>query len=234
MKRLHSGPEGAVPGAGPRETGFDMSALGARFKSAREERSLTMRAVAERAGYSVTHISQIERGATCPTVGALARIAAALGHDAKYFLETEPKPEFRHTPRAQARELEPRQDDSVVRLIYVSDGISGGRLQMLRAVVQPHATRDQSIAIWVPAMLLGYVTRGRMVLLWEDQEFAYAAGDAMTIQPGIRYRVYNPGPEDLEMIGLIRNEQVRWIPGRGELVSRALLEQQGPGGAALE
>ena len=52
--------------------------LGERIKRARLARNLTLKEVERKAKVSATHISEIERGLTSPTVGALARIAAAL------------------------------------------------------------------------------------------------------------------------------------------------------------
>ena len=46
--------------------------IGRRIRTVRRERGLTLRQVAATAGLSATHISEIERGHTTPTVGASA------------------------------------------------------------------------------------------------------------------------------------------------------------------
>lgn len=53
--------------------------LGRRIKMLRIARGLTLKALEERGGISATHVSEIERGRASPTVGALGRIARALG-----------------------------------------------------------------------------------------------------------------------------------------------------------
>jgi len=63
--------------------------IGRRIKKVREEKHLTLKNVEAKAGISATHISEIERGKTSPTVGALIRIAEALGKDPAYFIEDE-------------------------------------------------------------------------------------------------------------------------------------------------
>ena len=55
--------------------------LGERIKLLRLARNLTLKEVGEKAKVSATHLSEIERGKTSPTVGALARIARALGQE---------------------------------------------------------------------------------------------------------------------------------------------------------
>ena len=61
--------------------------IGRRIKKIREENHFTLKNVEAKAGISATHISEIERGKTSPTIGALIRIADALGKDPAYFIE---------------------------------------------------------------------------------------------------------------------------------------------------
>jgi quercetin dioxygenase-like cupin family protein len=68
---------------------LDKAELGHRIKKAREEKHLTLKSIEASAGISATHISEIERGKTSPTLGALLRISSALGKDPAYFLEEE-------------------------------------------------------------------------------------------------------------------------------------------------
>ena len=63
--------------------------IGRRIKKVREEQHLTLKNVEAKAAISATHISEIERGKTSPTIGALIRIADALGKDPAYFIEEE-------------------------------------------------------------------------------------------------------------------------------------------------
>ncbi len=55
------------------------SELGRRIKLLRVSRGLTLKDLEQRGGISATHVSEIERGKASPTVGALGRIARALG-----------------------------------------------------------------------------------------------------------------------------------------------------------
>jgi len=64
--------------------------LGRRIRKIRQEKGLTLRAVQQRARVSATHVSEIERGKTSPTVGVLDRIASALGVGPAELLDTPP------------------------------------------------------------------------------------------------------------------------------------------------
>ncbi len=68
---------------------FDKAELGKRIKKVRESKHKTLKNVEAAASISATHISEIERGKTSPTLGALIRIAKALGKDPAYFIEEE-------------------------------------------------------------------------------------------------------------------------------------------------
>ena len=69
---------GGATAAGRFSTGLDMAALGVRIRMARRERTLSLAAVAERAGVSRSMLSAVERGRKVPTVLVLDRIATAL------------------------------------------------------------------------------------------------------------------------------------------------------------
>jgi transcriptional regulator with XRE-family HTH domain len=55
--------------------------LGERIKQLRLAQNLTLKQLEAKARVSATHLSEIERGLTSPTVGALVRIARALGEE---------------------------------------------------------------------------------------------------------------------------------------------------------
>lgn len=62
------------------EVSVDLNArIGARVRALREQRALSLEALAERSGVSRSNISLIERGHSSPTATVLDRLAAALG-----------------------------------------------------------------------------------------------------------------------------------------------------------
>ncbi|MBN1163825.1 MAG: helix-turn-helix transcriptional regulator [Candidatus Krumholzibacteriota bacterium] len=65
----------------------DKNEIGACIKNFRLSKGLTLKDIEVRAKVSATHVSEIERGMTSPTVGALAKIAEAMGTDVSYFVE---------------------------------------------------------------------------------------------------------------------------------------------------
>jgi len=68
--------------------------LGRRIKMLRVSRGLTLKDLEERGGISATHVSEIERGKASPTVGALGRIARALGLRPATLVEAKIQPDY--------------------------------------------------------------------------------------------------------------------------------------------
>jgi transcriptional regulator with XRE-family HTH domain len=68
------------------------SELGERLRRLRFARNLTLKEVEAKSNVSATHLSEIERGKTSPTIGALVRIARALGEDAARLVEDDAPP----------------------------------------------------------------------------------------------------------------------------------------------
>jgi transcriptional regulator with XRE-family HTH domain len=66
---------------------FDSLALGRRLRRVRLARGVTLKEIEAKAGVSATHVSEVERGKSTPTVGMLVNIARALDVELSSFLE---------------------------------------------------------------------------------------------------------------------------------------------------
>src|SRR5512140_1527271 len=77
--------------------------LGKRIKQERLRKQLTLKDIEAKVGISSTHVSEIERGRTSPTVGALSKIAAALDTKMSLLVDLRIPPAVAHTtPRDRA------------------------------------------------------------------------------------------------------------------------------------
>lgn len=105
--------------------------LGDRIKRFRLERNLTLKEVEVKAKVSATHVSEIERGMTSPTVGALAKIARALGTDPSFFLQNNAYPSVSVVRRQDRRKV--TLDDWGARIGRLSEGTNGAQMSFLEA-----------------------------------------------------------------------------------------------------
>ncbi len=112
--------------------------LGRRLRTARFDKNLTLKEVAARCGMSATHISEVERGKTSPTIGALQRITDALGENPAHFVREESFPRVIHTRESQsscnfAKDVEGR----LVKYTVQSPGLPDGMLQVFSRTMPP-------------------------------------------------------------------------------------------------
>src|SRR5512138_1715564 len=109
--------------------------LGKRLKRARTERDLTLKNVEQLSGVSATHISQIERGMTSPTVGALQKLARALEKETGFFLEDIELPDVAVVGRNHRAVI--LNQDPLITIQSLTAGIPGSRLYLFRMRAQP-------------------------------------------------------------------------------------------------
>lgn len=102
-------------------------ALAARLREARQKRSMTLKDVERESGFSATHISEIERGRTMPTIDALVRISSALACDPGYFLEERELAEV--TVVTPEEDASARAETDAPRVRRLTPGLLGGELE---------------------------------------------------------------------------------------------------------
>jgi transcriptional regulator with XRE-family HTH domain len=117
-------------------TTVEIEELGRRIRKLRVERRMTLKQVEEASGLSATHLSEIERGRTSPTIGALVRISRALDRDASYFLEQQELAEVAHVQREHLATHELARGVAAQGL---TPGIPGSRLHAYRLELRPGA-----------------------------------------------------------------------------------------------
>ena len=155
----------------------DKSELGKRIKKIREHRHLTLKNIEAAAGISATHISEIERGKTSPTLGALVRIADALEKDPAYFIEEE---DLLDTSTVT---LESRIQESLSggagTLERLTSSIPGGRLQACVITLEGGRSRhgDLHDHFGTESIL---VLRGKVTVSVRDESHDLDEGDAIT------------------------------------------------------
>ena len=166
----------------------DKSELGKRIKKIREHRHLTLKNIEAEAGISATHISEIERGKTSPTLGALIRIADALGKDPAYFIEEEDLGDTSTvTLENRIRESLSGGGGTLERL---TSSIPGGRLQACIITLDGGSGRHE-----VPHSHYGsetaLVLSGSVVFAIGDDTYQLEEGDAITYPAGQAHNFSN-------------------------------------------
>jgi transcriptional regulator with XRE-family HTH domain len=168
------------------------SDLGRRIKELRQRQNLTLKEIEARVDVSATHVSEIERGKTTPTVGALSKIAAALDVEPSYFLAPDVTAQVelrRPEDRSQIDfskdgfSVEPLsasvrgQDLSAGLVRWKVDCQNGGR----------HLTEGEHLAL---------ILEGGITLEVGGQRHELSEGDSFHFRAGLEHRITNSGPRD--------------------------------------
>jgi quercetin dioxygenase-like cupin family protein len=122
-------------------SGYMPTELGERIKQLRLAQNLTLKQVGEKAKVSATHLSEIERGKTSPTVGALVRIARALGQEPARMVSDEQAPVVAFTRRAERRVW----TSGLLTLSSLSPGIAPHEISMLEIALPAGQTTPAAV-----------------------------------------------------------------------------------------
>lgn len=179
--------------------------LGTRIRAARKERGLTLKELEQISGFSATHISEIERGKTSPTIGALIRISDALERDTSYFLEEEHLSEIAVVRRDEREPLP--QDTAKVPGEYLTPGIPGGRLNAYMLSLEPGQNRDVSYGAH-PGEEGVLVIAGKVEVKIGDRLFQMDTGDTIHYPSDRIHGFRNIGDSGAELL-LVSTKRVR-------------------------
>lgn len=175
--------------------------LGRRLRTARFERNLTLKEVARRSGMSATHISEVERGRTSPTIGALQRIAAALGESPATFVREDGLPRVALTRKSERETYYVQDADGrPTQRELISKGVPCGSMQVQRYVLGP-SEKIHKGALLGEAFLL--VLGGMLRLSFSEDDIVLREGDTAQFQIGNGFLAENVGEESCEVLGVL-------------------------------
>lgn len=189
-------------GTAPASTGFDpQAAIGEQLRELRQIKALTLREVAEKAGISVSYLSQIERNQSRLPIGVLKKISDALGVHMNWFFQGQ----------AQG---DPAESDIVVRagkrrrMSFTGLGISeellspnlSGPLELLLSTIAPGADSEDYSHDGAEA---GFVLSGTLDLWVSGRQFQLREGDSFSFKSTEIHRCANPGTLPTQVLWVI-------------------------------
>ena len=155
---------------------MEIQELGARIKRIRKARGLTLKDIEARSQVSATHISEIERGKTSPTIGALARIATALGKDTAFFLERQNLEDVSKIKYEDRMKIPLKQAEGYYQPLTM--GIPGGRLQTYRMHLEPGGVIKYAEPVHEGEGTV-FCNQGQIKFSVENQSYDLGAGDSV-------------------------------------------------------
>jgi XRE family transcriptional regulator, regulator of sulfur utilization len=153
--------------------------LGPRLRAARRAQKLSVRALAQRSGFSASFLSQVELGQSSPSLASLQRICDALDLDLPDLLRDPKKkrtnPVVRRTERESVRsEWSKASADSLL-----PDG-GDDRLSVLLLTIDP-AGRTGTLPMRRGVREFAHCIKGRVVLTLGTEKHELLAGDSVLV-----------------------------------------------------
>lgn len=163
--------------------------VGQRLRILREERTISMRALARRSGLSANALSMIERGLTSPSVSTLNKLATALEVPITAFFRTEPVREQVVFRKASERVRVPF-------LRGVIEGLGGeafvGRVEAFLLTLESGGSSGPHGMIHTGHEMV-FCLRGTLEYEVDNQRYLMEPGDSLIFAAQLNHRWRNPG-----------------------------------------
>ena len=176
-----------------------IAAIGPKLRELRQQKSLSLKQLAERSGVSAAAIHKIERNDMVPTITTLMRLATALNRSVAWFVSED---EHEDRPAALIRSRE-RRPVFTSKAGLALEGISGpyGRFLIAGAMarVEPRATSGRAPMEHLGEELV-YVLDGSIEIHVAGEAFRLRRGDALHFRTDRPHRWRNPGDRPARLL----------------------------------
>lgn len=189
--------------------------VGQRLRILRDERGISMRALARRSGLSANALSMIERGLTSPSVSTLNKLAAALEIPITAFFREEPVREQIVYRKATERTRVPFMRG-------VIEGLGGesfaGRVEAFLLTLESGGSSGPHGMIHTGHEMV-FCMRGTIEYEVEDQRYLLEPGDSLIFAAQLIHRWRNPGSHVANAIIIISAFEDSERPGEFHIAS---------------
>jgi transcriptional regulator with XRE-family HTH domain len=174
---------------------FVVESIGERIKSLRQEQELTLAELAEKSKLSASHLSQVERDKSAPSLMTLASIAQALQVNLRDLFESEG--DQIHIARATDGPEETGDTTPVMRLQLTIPN-SSWKLEADRLTLYPEAPRLEFEPY--PGEVLGFVLDGDLALVIDNEQIELETGDSIHYDANQPYHLRCSGDRPCSVI----------------------------------
>jgi transcriptional regulator with XRE-family HTH domain len=189
--------------------------VGQRLRMLREERGISMRALARRSGLSANALSMIERGLTSPSVSTLNKLSTALEVPITAFFRTE-------QAREQVVFRKATERTRVPFLRGLIEGLGGeafsGRVEAFLLTLESGASSGPHGMLHTGHELV-FCLRGTLEYEVENQRYLMEPGDSLIFAAQLVHRWRNPSSHVCNAIIVISAFEESERPGEFHLAS---------------
>lgn len=165
--------------------------LGLRIRQLRKARDLSLKDIAERSGFSISFLSQIERGKSSASVRVLVRIASALNVGMGNLFEEPSEPVQPTVQRREGRRKIEFRDTSISKEL-VSPPKPDSQLDVYLITIDPGGSTGGEPYVH-PGQEAGLVLEGTLELTVDSHTYHLRDGDGFSFESRRPHRFSNPG-----------------------------------------
>ncbi|MEX0620607.1 MAG: XRE family transcriptional regulator [Solirubrobacterales bacterium] len=180
----------------------DSATVGLRIKALREAMALSLRDLSERSGVSPTMLSQVERGATSPTLYVATKIASGLDLSLSQLLRLDEAP---HVVVSHASEHRTHKRGGH-RIEELTPPLPGLRADVSSHVLDPGTSTGGAgdTPMHEPGSReTTVVTEGQVVLVFGEEDYLLGPGDSVTFDADLPHRFENRSDGPTRFIAVI-------------------------------
>lgn len=163
--------------------------VGQRLRDLRNERGLSIRALAEKSQLNVNTLSMIENGKTSPSVATLQQLALALDAPITSFFETD-------APRNKVAFHKASQRNKVAFANGMLEDLGAGMVsrgaEPFLVALEPHAESGPNPIVHTGREFV-FCLEGQLTYAIEDQVFLLEPGDSLLFEAHLPHRWQNTG-----------------------------------------
>ena len=166
------------------------SEIGSRIKKFRLAKGLTLKDIELKAKVSATHVSEIERGMTSPTVGALSKIAEAMDTDVAYFVEKKNLTKISIVNRNKRKKMQFL--DWGATYYSLTKDLPNPVISFLEVELEPVIARPEETSTH-DGEEFALVTKGVMEIIIGDEKYILKEGDSIHYKASKPHAMRNIG-----------------------------------------
>ncbi|MDR5684441.1 MAG: XRE family transcriptional regulator [Armatimonadota bacterium] len=167
-----------------------MDGLANRIRELRQEKGMTLKEVSERTGFSVSFLSQVERGLSSLSITSLQALAETLGVPIVEFF---PAPPVRNYARRRHEHQPFQLDGSQIQYVSLSGNFPSRNLEPLLVTLPPRLQRQEPFGH--PGEEFAYVLSGRMTIVVDGEAYDLGPGDSIHFSSRSLHTFENPTDE---------------------------------------
>ena len=207
---LHKAFEACLTAAGESaETADPAEArVGERLRELRQQKNLSVRALASLSGLAINTLSMIENGKTSPSVSTLQILARALEVPIAAFFEQASVEKKTVYVRSQQR---PIVHVDTTRLEHLGKDLAGNAVQPFVVTLEPGSGSGQSLIVHTGHEFV-YCLSGQVQYSIEEESYLLKSGDSIVFESHLPHRWENTGGEPAQIILVLIPADVRDTP----------------------